>query len=117
MNRWQTLTDLHVDTATLDALAASCDEFLIHAADVEGQCRGIDGDLVSLLGQWRGTPVTYAGGAASFSDLVLVDRLGGGAVDLTIGSALDLFGGDGVRYEDCVAWNRGAGAPDQEPAR
>lgn len=117
MNRWQTLTDLPVDTATLDALAASCDEFLIHAADVEGQCRGIDGDLVALLGQWRETPVTYAGGAASFSDLVLVDRLGGGAVDLTIGSALDLFGGDGVRYEDCVAWNRGAGAPDQEPAR
>ncbi len=112
MNRWQTLTDLRVDAATLDALAASCDEFLIHAADVEGQCRGIDGDLVALLGQWGGIPVTYAGGApSSFADLVLVDRLGGGRVDLTIGSALDLFGGDGVLYEDCVAWNRGEGAP------
>lgn len=109
MNRWQTLTDLRVDAATLDALAASCDEFLIHAADVEGQCRGIDGDLVALLGHWGGIPVTYAGGASSFADLALVDRLGGGRVDLTIGSALDLFGGSGIRYDDCVAWNRAGG--------
>jgi phosphoribosylformimino-5-aminoimidazole carboxamide ribotide isomerase len=109
MNRWQTLTDLRVDAATLDALAASCDEFLIHAADVEGQCRGIDGDLVALLGQWGGIPVTYAGGASRFADLALVDRLGGGRVDLTIGSALDLFGGSGIRYDDCVAWNRAGG--------
>jgi phosphoribosylformimino-5-aminoimidazole carboxamide ribotide isomerase len=111
MNRWQTLTDLRVDAATLGALAASCDEFLIHAADVEGMCQGIDGELVKWLGDWGGIPMTYAGGASSFADLLLVDRLGGGRVDLTIGSALDLFGGDGVRYEDCVAWNRGEGAP------
>jgi phosphoribosylformimino-5-aminoimidazole carboxamide ribotide isomerase len=111
MNRWQTLTDLRVDAATLDGLAASCDEFLIHAADVEGRCQGIDGALVEWLGAWGGIPVTYAGGASSFADLVLVDRLGQGRVDLTIGSALDLFGGDGVRYEDCVAWNRGETGP------
>ncbi len=107
MNRWQTLTDLAVDAATLDALASSCDEFLIHAADVEGQCRGIDGELVTLLGAWGERPLTYAGGASTLTDLELVDRLGQGRVDLTIGSALDLFGGTGVRYEDCVAWNRG----------
>lgn len=107
MNRWQTLTDLAVDAATLDALASSCDEFLIHAADVEGQCRGIDGELVALLGAWGERPLTYAGGASTLADLELVDRLGQGRVDLTIGSALDLFGGTGVRYEDCVAWNRG----------
>ena len=112
MNRWQTLTDLAVTPETLDALAESCDEFLIHAADVEGKCQGIDGDLVRMLGSWGGIPMTYAGGASSFADLELVDRLGGGKVDLTIGSALDLFGGDGVRYEDCVAWNRGAGHSD-----
>lgn len=108
MNRWQTLTDLAVTPETLDALAEFCDEFLIHAADVEGKCQGIDGDLVQMLGSWGGIPMTYAGGASSFADLELVDRLGGGKVDLTIGSALDLFGGDGVKYEDCVTWNRGA---------
>jgi phosphoribosylformimino-5-aminoimidazole carboxamide ribotide isomerase len=106
MNRWQTLTDLAVTPETLDALAESCDEFLIHAADVEGKCQGIDGDLVTMLGAWGKIPMTYAGGASSFADLELVDRLGGGRVDLTIGSALDLFGGSGVKYEDCVAWNR-----------
>lgn len=107
MNRWQTLTDLAITPETLDALAGSCDEFLIHAADVEGKCQGIDGDLVSLLGSWGKIPMTYAGGASTFADLELVDRLGGGKVDLTIGSALDLFGGSGVCYADCVAWNRG----------
>lgn len=107
MNRWQTLTDLEVTAETLDGLAESCAEFLIHAADVEGQCRGIDEDLVALLGGWGGRSLTYAGGASAFSDLALVDRIGHGQVDLTIGSALDLFGGSGVRYEDCVAWNRG----------
>jgi len=109
MNRWQSLTDLRIDLPTLTDLAACCDEFLIHAADVEGQCRGIDGELVEQLGQWGGIPITYAGGASSLGDLDRVDRLGKGRVDLTIGSALDLFGGDGVRYADCVAWNRSGG--------
>ncbi len=106
MNRWQTLTDLAVTPATLDALASSCDEFLVHAADVEGRCEGIDGELVAMLGGWGKRPVTYAGGASRLADLELVDRLGGGRVDLTIGSALDLFGGSGVSYRDCVAWNQ-----------
>lgn len=109
MNRWQTLTDLAVSPETLDALADYCDEFLIHAADVEGKCRGIDRELVALLGAWGKRPLTYAGGASQFSDLELVEQLGRGWVDLTIGSALDLFGGRGVRYEDCVAFNRRAG--------
>jgi len=106
MNRWQTPTDLEVDHPTLDRLAPYCDEFLVHAADVEGQCQGIDAELVSLLGAWGKKPVTYAGGAASLDDLRAVARLSQGQVDLTIGSALDIFGGTGVRYEDCVAWNR-----------
>jgi len=108
MNRWQTLTDLAVTTEVLDSLAASCDEFLIHAADVEGQCNGIDSDLVAMLGAWGKRPLTYAGGASGLADLELVDRLGNGLVDLTIGSALDIFGGTGVDYRDCVAWNRAA---------
>ena len=90
-------------------LAGICAEFLVHAADVEGKCAGIDGELIALLGQWQGLPVTYAGGAYSMADLEQVDTLSAGRVDLTIGSALDIFGGSGVCYADCVAWNRRAG--------
>jgi phosphoribosylformimino-5-aminoimidazole carboxamide ribotide isomerase len=106
MNRWQTLTDLEVTPATLDRLAASCSEFLIHAADVEGLCGGIDADLVALLGRWGGRPMTYAGGVATLDDVRLVEQLSAGRVDVTVGSALDIFGGKGVRYTDLVAWNQ-----------
>lgn len=106
MNRWQTLTDLTVDAATLAELSGFCSEFLIHAADVEGKCGGIDSDLVKFLGAHCAIPVTYAGGASSMNDLAEVDRLSGGKVDLTIGSALDLFGGSQIRYADCVTWNQ-----------
>lgn len=106
MNRWQTLTNLNITPHTLDSLAEHADEFLIHAADVEGLCGGIDRELVKLLGQWGQLPITYAGGAASFSDLELVEELSQGNVDLTIGSALDIFGGSGIRYADVVSWNR-----------
>jgi phosphoribosylformimino-5-aminoimidazole carboxamide ribotide isomerase len=108
-NRWQTLTDLALTPATLDRLAASCDEFLIHAADVEGLCGGIDEDLVRMLGDWRGGVVTYAGGASSMADVERVDELSGGKVDLTVGSALDIFGGTGVTYQSLVDWNRRGG--------
>ena len=106
MNRWQTLTELTVDHPTLDRLAPFCDEFLIHAADVEGLCRGIDAELVALLGSWGKCPVTYAGGASTMADLSLVAQAGRGAVDLTVGSALDIFGGKGFCYKDLVTWNR-----------
>lgn len=105
MNRWQTLTDLQVDAATLDRLSTHCSEFLVHAVDVEGKCEGIDENLVSLLGDWAGLPVTYAGGARSLDDLKRVQDLSGGNVDVTIGSALDIFGGTGVKYRDCVEFN------------
>ena len=106
MNRWQTRTSLQVTPALLDALSEHCAEFLIHAADVEGQCRGMDEDLLRLLGEWGGIPVTYAGGARNVADLQLAHDLSGGRVDVTIGSALDIFGGSGVRFADCVEWNR-----------
>jgi phosphoribosylformimino-5-aminoimidazole carboxamide ribotide isomerase len=105
MNRWQTLTELTVDHDTLDRLAPFCDEFLIHAADVEGLCRGIDSELVALLGNWGKCPVTYAGGAVTMADLLSVEQAGRGAVDVTVGSALDLFGGKGLVYKDLVTWN------------
>ncbi|MEN8733466.1 MAG: phosphoribosylformimino-5-aminoimidazole carboxamide ribotide isomerase, partial [Lentimonas sp.] len=108
MNRWQTATDLDIDASTLGALSSSCAEFLIHAADVEGKCEGIDADLVRFLGDSCSIPVTYAGGVNSFEDLQTVSELSGGKVDLTIGSALDLFGGSKVCYTDCVKWNKKA---------
>jgi phosphoribosylformimino-5-aminoimidazole carboxamide ribotide isomerase len=108
MNRWQTLTELQVTPATLDSLAPHCAEFLIHAADVEGLCGGIDAELVALLGGWGKLPLTYAGGAATMDDLHLIEQAGQGRVDVTVGSALDLFGGKGLVYQDLVAWNRRA---------
>lgn len=110
MNRWQTKTDLQVTVETLAELAENCAEFLIHAADVEGRCEGIDEDLVTLLGGWGGCSVTYAGGVRSLDDLSLVQRLSQGRVDLTIGSALDIFGGSLVKYEDCVEFNLNHGS-------
>ena len=105
-DRWQKFTELAITPENLQKLAGSCAEFLIHAVDVEGLCRGIDRELVEMLGRWTPIPATYAGGANSISDLEEVSRLGGGKVDLTIGSALDIFGGTGVKYENCVAFNR-----------
>ena len=105
-DRWQKFTELVVNAATLEKFSGYCAEFLIHAVDVEGLCRGIDGELVVKLGQGSPIPVTYAGGANSLADLEAVTKSGRGKVDLTIGSALDIFGGSGVKYDDCVKFNR-----------
>ena len=102
MNRWQTLTEVNITPSTLDSLAHACDEFLIHAADVEGKCHGIDRELVQLLGTWRGCPMTYAGGISKMQDFELVEELSGGYLDATVGSALDIFGGLGVAYSTLV---------------
>lgn len=104
-DRWQKFTELAVNAATLQKFSAHCAEFLVHAVDVEGLCRGIDRELVEKLGQGTPLPLTYAGGANSLADLEEVTRLGQDRVDLTIGSALDIFGGS-VSYADCVKFNR-----------
>lgn len=104
-DRWQKFTDETISPETLHRLAASCSEFLIHAVDMEGLQSGIDHELVARLAQWTPIPATYAGGANSLKDLEEISRVGRGRVDLTIGSALDIFGGT-VRYEDLVAYNR-----------
>jgi phosphoribosylformimino-5-aminoimidazole carboxamide ribotide isomerase len=105
-DRWQKFTELKISAEVLQMLAKSCAEFLVHAVDVEGLCRGIDRDLLGKLGCWTPIPATYAGGAGSLADLEAVTEMGQGRVHLTIGSALDIFGGDGVRYVDVVAFNR-----------
>ncbi len=107
-DRWQKFTTETLSPDLLARLAAYCDEFLIHAADVEGLCGGIDHALVAKLAEWTPLPTTYAGGAKSLADLEEVSRVGRGRVDLTIGSALDIFGGSGVKYADAVAFNRRA---------
>ena len=106
MNRWKTPTDVMITGESLDSFVDFCDELLIHAADVEGKCQGMDEDLIRMLGGWGTIPVTYAGGARSLDNLGRVEELSGGKVDLTIGSALDIFGGSLIRYQDCVDWNR-----------
>ena len=104
-DRWQKFTSLALNSDTLSALSQHCVEFLIHAVDVEGKQSGVQEDLVRALGEWSPIPVTYAGGARLLTDLELVDRLGGGKVDLAIGSALDIFGGK-LPYEDVVRWSQ-----------
>ncbi|KAF8524637.1 Phosphoribosylformimino-5-aminoimidazole carboxamide ribotide isomerase [Hysterangium stoloniferum] len=103
MNKWQDLTDMEVNQESLDLLSQYCSEFLVHAADVEGLCQGIDEEMVKKLGEWVRIPTTYAGGAKDISDLDLVNRLSNGKVDLTYGSALDIFGGTLVKFSDLVA--------------
>ena len=105
MDRWQKLTNIDVTNLTLDTLAEWCSEYLIHAADVEGLCQGVDTELVDLLGAWAGIPMTYAGGVRGMEDLQLVHDRSGGSIDVTVGSALDIFGGNGVTYDDLLNWN------------
>ena len=93
-DRWQKFTDVKLTEDVLSELADYCDEFLIHAVDVEGKAGGIEEDIAALLGNWDGISVTYAGGVSSFEDLRKLKELGRNKVDVTIGSALDLFGGE-----------------------
>ena len=104
-DRWQKFSTLSLSKQSIDKLAESCDEFLVHGVDVEGMQLGIDDKLVSLLGGWSPIPVTYAGGARTLEDLERVRVAGGGRVDITVGSALDIFGGK-LPYRDVVAWHR-----------
>ena len=100
-DRWQKLTDVKLDESTLDHLSEFCDEFLVHAADVEGKQNGIEENVASILGRWAKKPVTYAGGIRSISDIEEIRRLGDGMVDVTVGSALDIFGGS-LKLEEVI---------------
>ena len=104
-DRWQKFTDEIVDESLLRTLADSCAEFLVHGVDVEGMQQGIQEELIALLAEHSPCPVTYAGGVHQFRDLDRVKQLGKGRVDLTIGSALDIFGGT-VKFADVVAWQQ-----------
>jgi phosphoribosylformimino-5-aminoimidazole carboxamide ribotide isomerase len=99
--RWQNFTDTILNEEVLDELSSYCDEFLIHAVDVEGNANGVEEPLVRLLGEWGKIPVTYAGGVSGFDDLRILKEIGRGRLDVTIGSALDLFGGT-MKYKDVL---------------
>jgi len=104
-DRWQKFTETLLSPATLLFFADFCSEFLVHAADVEGKCSGIDPELVEFLAGASPIPVTYAGGVRNMDDLLRIDRLGAGKVDATVGSALDIFGGS-LPYKQVVAFHR-----------
>ncbi len=104
-DRWQKFTDTKFCMETLEELASYCDEFLVHAVDREGKAKGIEAEVAGMLGSFTKVPSTYAGGVGSFSDLELLRRLGKNHVDVTIGSALDLFGGS-IRFDDVLKFCR-----------
>lgn len=106
-DRWQKMTDVTLSKELFSKLGNYCDEFLIHAAHVEGMRAGIDEDLVALLSTCRVQPITYAGGVRSFDDLECIREAGGGEIDVTIGSALDMFGGS-MEYRKVVEWFKNA---------
>ena len=100
-DRWQKFTELALSHKVLNELSKYCDEFLIHAVDVEGKARGIEQELVKFIGNYTGNPITYAGGVHSMEDLYLLKKLGQNRMNVTIGSALDLFGGS-MKWEDVL---------------
>lgn len=100
-DRWQKFTEVIVNESTLDFFKDYCDEFLVHAVDVEGKAQGIERDLVEILGSWAKIPITYAGGVGNFEDLKNLKELGKDQLDVTIGSALDLFGGT-MSYQEVL---------------
>lgn len=102
INRWQSVTDSVISKALLEKLAPYCSEFLIHATDLEGQQNGIDKELIQCLAEWSPIPVTYAGGIHTIEDIRDIHRIGKGRIDYTVGSALDLFGGQKLRYRELV---------------
>lgn len=100
-DRWQKYTDVCLNAATMEEFSSYCDEFLIHAVDVEGKAGGIENKLVEMLGKWNKIPITYAGGVHTFEDLRLLKELGHNKIHVTIGSALDLFGGN-MKFDEVL---------------
>lgn len=92
-DRWQKFTEVPVTLETMEKLGSYCDEFLVHAVDVEGKAHGVETELAALLSEYTGCPVTYAGGVGSMKDIEDLRIYGKNRLDVTVGSALDLFGG------------------------
>ncbi|WP_029320261.1 phosphoribosylformimino-5-aminoimidazole carboxamide ribotide isomerase [Butyrivibrio sp. AE3004] len=104
-DRWQKMTEVEVNASTLDEFSSYCDEFLIHAVDVEGKQSGIEVELASMLGKWGQLPTTYAGGVHNFEDLTSLKECADGKLDVTVGSALDIFGGN-MKFSELLEFLR-----------
>lgn len=102
-DRWQNFTEEKISEELLDQLSGYADEFLVHAVDVEGKASGIEKKLAALLAEWNQIPITYAGGIGSFEDLADLKRIGKNRLNVTIGSALDLFGGK-MPYDEVIRY-------------
>ena len=104
-DRWQKFTDIEMNSQTLEMFSEYCDEFLIHAVDTEGKAKGIEPHIAKIMGEYCTIPSTYAGGISSFDDLDTLKELGRGKIDFTIGSALDIFGGN-MNFEKVAAYGK-----------
>lgn len=102
-DRWQRFTNVILTEQVFDKLSRFCDEFLIHAVDAEGKAKGIEEELVEIMGRMEGITMTYAGGISCMEDLSILKKLGKGKIDFTIGSALDIFGGK-MKFEEAAAF-------------
>ena len=105
-DRWQKFTNVEITPTNLDYFSGYCSELLVHAVDVEGKGNGIEGNLIRILGKWNKIPITYAGGIHSWKDIEMIALLGKGNLDFTVGSALDIFGGHGLKYADLAYRNK-----------
>ena len=104
-DRWQKFTDIEMNSQTLEMFSKYCDEFLIHAVDTEGKAKGIEPQIAKIMGEYCTIPSTYAGGISSFEDLDNLKELGRGKIDFTIGSALDIFGGN-MNFEKVAVYGK-----------
>ncbi len=112
-DRWQKFTEEKITYSLLDYLMEYADEFLVHAADVEGKTSGIEKELAKLLGSWGKIPITYAGGVGGFADLKILKEAGQNRLNVTIGSALDFFGGS-MEYQKVLAYMSNAGRFEEQ---
>lgn len=105
-DRWQNFTEVQVNKESMNYFARFCSEFLVHAVDVEGKCNGIETKLAKSLGEWSPIPTTYAGGVKNIADMEMINRLGDSRLHATVGSALDIFGGSSMTYQEAVAFHK-----------
>ena len=105
-DRWQNFTQVQVNQESMEYFGRFCCEFLVHAVDVEGKCNGIETRLAENLAQWSPIPTTYAGGVKNIGDLEEINRLGDSKLHATVGSALDIFGGSTMTYDEAVQFHK-----------
>ena len=104
-DRWQNFTKQPLNKELLSRLSSCCDEFLVHAVNVEGTKSGVDRELIALLAENTDIPITYAGGIGTMEDIRTIETLGKGKINFTVGSALDLFGGT-LEFEKIVIFSK-----------